>query len=65
MLINSSHFLPFYPQRGLRQADPLSLYLFILYKENFSSPLSSENHDSGLNGGGHLLFFFFVDDCFL
>lgn len=59
------------PQRGLRQGDPLSPYLFILSMEGLSALI----HNEELNGGIHglviakgappLTHLFFADDCLM
>ncbi|KAF5452148.1 hypothetical protein F2P56_027178 [Juglans regia] len=71
VLINGRPGKRIFPQRGLRQGDPLSPYLFILCAEGLSSLLNSSDSKGETRGvtvarGGtrvnHLLF---ADDCLL
>ena len=62
---------PIVPSRGLRQGDPLSSYLFIIFVEGLSL-LLQKHERAGLMHGvqvarGALIvtYLFFVDDCFL
>lgn len=41
ILINGSKMDPFQPSRGIRQGDPLPLYLFILYMEFLGTQISN------------------------
>ncbi|KAA3486163.1 reverse transcriptase [Gossypium australe] len=59
----------FSPSRGLRQGDPLSPFLFIIYAEGFSTLLEDAKHRGCMGGAtigkerlaiNHL---FFADDC--
>lgn len=62
---------PIFPKRGLRQGDPLSLYLFLLYVEGLSNEMDHAVETSVIHGSkvaptapsvSHLLF---ADDNFL
>jgi len=50
VLLDGSPCQKFYPQRGLRQGDPLSPYLFILCAEVFSWLLNKVLEEKGLHG---------------
>lgn len=69
ILINGSPSDSVTPSRGLRQGDPLSLYLFIIYSEGLSSILDYQEQWGPLEGirvGKHSLaisHLFFADDC--
>ncbi|KAL0301989.1 UNVERIFIED_CONTAM: putative mitochondrial protein [Sesamum radiatum] len=49
-LINGHEFASLTPQRGLRQGDPLSPYLFLLYTEALSSLVGRLEHEGILQG---------------
>lgn len=50
VLLNGQPQRVFQPQRGLRQGDPLSPYLFILCREVFSAMIESAMSSSLLSG---------------
>ena len=50
ILLNGSPCQKFYPQRGLRQVDPLSPYLFIVCVEVFYGLLNKAQTEKGLHG---------------
>jgi hypothetical protein len=50
ILINANPTKPFYPQRGLRQGDPLSPYLFILCADVFSALISKAQSNKLIHG---------------
>ena len=62
------HITPF---RGLRQGDPLSPYLFLLYANDLAALLHQEAHDKVLRGvsacqkGPKISHLFFADDCLI
>lgn len=71
VLVNGKLGGVFSPTRGLRQGDPLSTYLFIIYAEGLSTLLNHSDQNGFTRGvvmarGGtkvnHLVF---VDDCVL
>jgi len=71
VLVNGEHVGPVIPGRGLRQGDPLSLYLFIICAESLSSLIRDAEERQVISGTSichgappvsHLLF---ADDCFL
>ncbi|XP_050207714.1 uncharacterized protein LOC126657122 [Mercurialis annua] len=70
-LINGTPFGLLYPERGLRQGDPLSPYLFLICSEGFSALIRKGIRDRVISGGrvcrggpriSHLLF---ADDSVL
>ncbi|KAA3463975.1 reverse transcriptase [Gossypium australe] len=71
VVINGKHGEEFKPQRGLRQGDPLSPYLFLICTEGFSRLIELAKKEKRLSGirmgrgnvsASHL---FFVDDSVL
>lgn len=71
ILLNGEPKGSFAPQRGLRQGDPLSSYLFLLITEGLSSLLQDANARGTISGikctpassqVSHLLF---ADDCLI
>ena len=50
LILNGEHMPPFRPQRGLRQGDPLSPYLFILLIDALSSLLTNAVEDRQIQG---------------
>nr|KYP35956.1 hypothetical protein KK1_042962 [Cajanus cajan] len=66
LLWNGSKINQFFPQRGLRQGDPLSPYLFVIYMECLGRMITTEVqkgcwmpiHIS--NGGPTILHLFFL-----
>ncbi|KAL5566496.1 hypothetical protein UlMin_029660 [Ulmus minor] len=71
LLLNGAPVRSFFPKRGLRQGDPLSLYLFILCMEVLSHLINKKVADgliSGFKISRHspaLHHLFFADDVFL
>lgn len=71
VIVNDQQVGPIYPERGLRQGDPLSPYLFIIYAEGLSSLIKDTEKHGYLHGikicrgapvVSHLLF---ANDSFL
>jgi len=71
ILVNGSSVGPIVPDRGLRQGDPLSPYLFIICVEGLSSLIREAERRNDIIGtmicidapiNSHILF---ADDCFL
>lgn len=50
VLLNGMPMESFKPERGLRQRDPLSSFLFVLCAEGLSSLLRREMHKGNLKG---------------
>lgn len=71
LLFNANPSDRFFPQRDLRQGDPLSLYLFIIYLETLSYVLARLNEEGKCKGlqlsrnGESLSYLFFADDCLI
>ena len=71
VLVNDELIGPIVPQRGLRQGDPLSPYLFILCAEGLSSLISRSEAVGSLHGckvsrGAPIVsHLFFADDAYL
>lgn len=70
-LVNGQPTHPIIPQRGLRQGDPISPYLFLLCAEGLGGLLQKAHDDGKLHGiavnrGAPLIsHLFFADDCIL
>ncbi|XP_026399224.1 uncharacterized protein LOC113295084 [Papaver somniferum] len=71
ILLNGSSGEVYFPQRGLRQGDPLSPYLFILCMECFSRSLFTAETNNLIHGctvtknSPSVSRLFFADDCLL
>ena len=70
MAVNGSIYGHFKGQRGLRQGDPLSPYLFVFYLEYFSRDMTSLKDDANFKfhpncAGIQLSHLAFVDDFML
>jgi len=71
ILWNGNKLPPFHPSHGLRQGDPLSLYLFILCMEKLSSAINNAVHQGNWepvhisNLGPKLSHLLFADDVLL
>ena len=71
VLINESPFGHFKPQRGLRQGDPLSPFLFVLASEVLSKLIEREAASNKINGFklvrdlAPITHLQFVDDLFI
>jgi hypothetical protein len=71
VLVNGHPGEPFSPSRGLRQGDPISPYLFLLFAEVLSSLLSQAESKGIISGvptspkGPKISHLFFVDDCII
>ncbi|XP_074298496.1 uncharacterized protein LOC141629381 [Silene latifolia] len=69
--VNGSHTEVFKPQRGLRQGDPLSMYLFILRAEVFSGMIRKEMESGSIHGirvaplASIVFHLFFADDSII
>jgi hypothetical protein len=71
VMINGKPCGQIYPERGLRQGDPISPYLFLLCAEALSAMLGAANNEGILSGvptskrGPRLSHLFFADDSLL
>ena len=71
VLRNGAEVGPIIPSRGLRQGDPLSLYLFIICAEGLSSLICNQERAGFLHGikvarsAPSISHLFFADDCLL
>ncbi|KAG7563755.1 Endonuclease/exonuclease/phosphatase superfamily [Arabidopsis suecica] len=71
VLVNGSPTKKIYPQRGLRQGDPISPYLYLLCTEGLSSLLQAAMHTKSIKGfkasrgGPSISHMFFADDSLL
>ena len=50
ILLNRKPYGNVLPSRGIRQGDPLSPYLFLLYAEGFTSLLAKAKNDGKIHG---------------
>ena len=71
VIVNGQPMGQIFPSRGIRQGDPISLYLFIICAEALSSLLSRVDSDGTLRGvptskkGSWINHLFFTDDSLL
>ncbi|KAL0434881.1 UNVERIFIED_CONTAM: hypothetical protein Sradi_0196000 [Sesamum radiatum] len=71
LLLNGSQFGYFMPQRGIRQGDPLSPYLFLFVAEVFSCMLQEAQRRGDINGiavsrgGPSVSYLLFADDTII
>jgi hypothetical protein len=71
ILVNGNPSPSFRPQRGIRQGDPLSPYLFILYADVLSSLITKLQDNNQIKGisiatnAPNITHLFFVDDSIL
>lgn len=71
ILIEGKELGPIIPERGLRQGDPLSPYLFILALEGLSAMIRAQEQRGAIHGvmvakgAPTITHLFFADDCFL
>ena len=71
LLVNGSPSKPFHLSRGLRQGDPISLYLFLFYANILSLALTREENQKNLKGvkigrnGLSFTHILFADDSFI
>jgi hypothetical protein len=69
--VNGELMEPFIPTRGIRQGDPISLYLFLLCAEGLSCLVRKEEQADNLKGvrngimGPSISHLLFVDDTIL
>ena len=71
ILYDGKEIGPIHPQRGLRQGDPLSPYLFLICDEALSNLIQAKEREEKIHGckiarGDPIIsHLFFADDCFL
>jgi hypothetical protein len=71
ILINGNPTRAFYPQRGLRQGDPLSPYLFIICADVFSALITNAQNSKLIHGvkiapkAPEITYLFFADDSLI
>ncbi|KAA3485773.1 reverse transcriptase [Gossypium australe] len=71
VIVNGSRGFSFQPSRGLRQGDPLSLFLFLICSEGLSALMRSAKTSGLIKGakasrrGPAIYHLLFVDDCIL
>lgn len=71
VVINGRSGEEFQPQRGLRQGDPLSLYLFLICAEGFSRLIEITKEEGRIlatrvgKGSVSVTYLFFADDSML
>jgi hypothetical protein len=71
VFVNGAPFCNIIPSRGLRQGDPLSLYLFLLVAEGLSYLLVKAENEGKVTGvpiivgGFRLSHLFFADDSLI